>query len=62
MSRDRIPPILVADDDEIVRKLITHVFTQAGLKIEMFESGDRLLEAVTEETRVCVLEIGRAHV
>lgn len=51
------PPILVADDDDIVRKLIAHVFSQAGLNIGIFPSGDDLLEAISEETLVCVLDL-----
>jgi DNA-binding NtrC family response regulator len=50
-------PLLVADDDYIVRKLISHVFKQAGLPMEVYESGDDLLGAISEETLTCVLDL-----
>jgi DNA-binding NtrC family response regulator len=49
--------LLVADDDYIVRKLIAHVFGQAGLPMTVFESGDDLLEGITDETEACVLDL-----
>lgn len=56
-SRQRPASILVADDDDIVRKLIGHILDKAGLRTELYPSGDDLLEAITEETKACVLDL-----
>jgi DNA-binding NtrC family response regulator len=58
MTRKRKRPnLLVADDDYILRRLIGHTFSRAGLSHEVFESGDQLIEAIGEETRACVLDL-----
>jgi len=58
MTKPKIPPsVLVADDDDIVRKLIGYQFEQAGIKCELFESGNELLKVVNEDTLVCLLDL-----
>jgi len=58
MTKPKFPPsVLVADDDDIVRKLIGYQFEQAGIKCELFESGNELLKVVNEDTLVCLLDL-----
>jgi len=53
----KVSSLLVADDDGVVIKLIRYSFEQAGLFCDAFESGDKLLEVVNEETQACVLDL-----
>lgn len=53
----RPPPILVADDDDIVRKLVGHILEHAGQRASLHASGDELIESITDETRACVLDL-----
>lgn len=49
--------LLVADDDEILRRLISHTFNRASLAHTTFEDGQELIEAITEETTACLLDL-----
>jgi len=56
-NRRKAATLLVADDDTVALKLIGFNFDQAGLFCEMFESGDALLEEITEDTQTCLLDL-----
>ena len=56
-DRKKPTTLLVADDDPVALKLIGFSFDQAGLYCQLFESGDELLEAVGDDTLVCLLDV-----
>lgn len=56
-DRKKPSTLLVADDDPVALKLIGYSFDQAGLYCQLFESGDDLLEAVGDDTLVCLLDV-----
>ena len=49
------PTVFVVDDDEAVRDSLSLLLETAGHKVETFESGPRLLTALTLERRGCVI-------
>jgi DNA-binding NtrC family response regulator len=49
--------LLVADDDDILRRLINHTFNRVSLAHTTFDDGNALIEAVTEDTLACVLDL-----
>lgn len=53
----RTGTLLVADDDFVVRQLLVHNFERVGLHPEVFEDGEQLVEAATEETLVAVVDL-----
>lgn len=57
MNKRKAPPILVADDDSILRDLLSLQLDRAGLNAETFEDGADLLPAVNEDTQVCILDL-----
>jgi two-component system response regulator HydG len=50
-------PLLFADDDDVIRKLLGYQFERANLKCDAFESGDLLLQSLSHETLVCLLDL-----
>ncbi len=57
MPHKSISTILVADDDRLLRRIIETSLKQAGIYADCFPSGDALLEALNDETLVCILDI-----
>ena len=49
--------LLTADDDSVIREMIRYYAERAGIKHQIFESGDQLLKHVGEETLVCLLDL-----
>lgn len=49
--------LLVADDDEIILKLISIHCDKANIRTQSFASGEELLLAINEDTRVCLLDL-----
>jgi len=56
-ERKKPSTLLVADDDPVALKLIGFNFDQAGLYCQLFETGDELLDAVGDDTLVCLLDV-----
>ncbi len=52
-----MPAVLGADDDEVIRKLLAFNLEKAGIPSRFFESGAELVEAVDENTRVCITDL-----
>jgi len=57
MTREKTANLLVADDDYIVRRVIGHTFTQAGLAYKLFDTGEDLIKAINENTQACILDL-----
>lgn len=53
----KLPSILAADDDVVVQRLVAHSFESAGLFVDVYDSGTKLLERVNEDTLVCVVDL-----
>ncbi len=49
------PTVFVVDDDEAVRDSLSLLLETAGHRVEAFESGPKLLAALTSEKRGCVI-------
>lgn len=56
-GKSRQYPILAADDDVVVQNLVAHSFEKAGLPIKVVDSGLELLEIVSDETLVCIVDM-----
>lgn len=51
------PWLLVADDDEIILKLISIHCDHANIRTKCFSSGEELLLSIDDHTRVCLLDL-----
>ncbi len=49
--------ILVADDDAVIRNLLKHYLNSAGFNPVITETGEELMDGVTEETHVVIADI-----
>lgn len=51
------PSILLADDDIVLRDLLSFHFDRAGMAVGVFENGINLLKEIGEETQVCIVDL-----
>lgn len=56
------PTLIAADDDIVVRRLIGHAFEKAGLKIDLVEEGQALLDAVDDSISVVLVDLNMPKV
>ncbi len=52
---DRLPRVLLVDDDGRIRNVLQWVLTQAGFEVMLAESGDRALEMFCEGDSIDVI-------
>jgi DNA-binding NtrC family response regulator len=56
-AKPRQARLLIADDDQITRRVIQHGFESVGLTGRYFETGDSLMAALDPHVEACVLDL-----
>lgn len=57
VENDEPPLVLIADDDRDILEVLDAQLTQAGFRVEQATNGDEVLEKMTPETAVVVLDL-----
>lgn len=57
LESDEPPLVLIADDDPGILEVLDAQLTQAGFRVEQATNGDQVLEKMTAETAVVVLDL-----
>ncbi|PTX99557.1 hypothetical protein DB346_17120 [Verrucomicrobia bacterium LW23] len=55
-------PLLIADDDSTIRRLLEYHLRHQGMPLELFEDGRQLLAAMHEDVQVAVVDLNMPHV
>jgi two-component system response regulator AtoC len=56
-EKDTYPSVLVCDDDLIIQQVVSHILNSNNIHHEVYGDGGKLISALSEDTRVCLLDL-----
>ena len=56
-SPDNPVRMLAADDDSVIREMVSYYAVRSNIRSEIFDTGDKLLERLDESIQVCLLDL-----